>query len=275
VCRIFCFLLIGTGFYTFLLSGTHGFLKAIKGIPTDGDSRSAADDGHAGGGAGFVGRAVRICRWPAAIRGLRGRRSSSFPTDTPCERSRVPAGVWNFRFECIRNRAIRCRNANFHAQRLGGAVGARVGRMADVRNAVSCSGFAQTDADGFVLYPIHAFVGGNAVGGAWRKFLGGCQRGRDPSSLRHSSRSYRNHVFFMDGKAGAAERDTVVLLRVALLLRFDPIPHLPYDKQARAARICTRVWLLPLSTSRSAVLGRESARKFLCGSPVSGGRLFR
>jgi hypothetical protein len=79
----------------------------------------------------------------------------------------------------------------------------------------------------------------------------------------------------MDGKAGAAERDTVVLLRVALLLRFDPIPHLPYDKQARAARICTRVWLLPLSTSRSAVLGRESARKFLCGSPVSGGRLFR
>jgi ABC-2 type transport system permease protein len=30
VCRIFCFLLIGTGFYTFLLSGTHGFLKAIQ-----------------------------------------------------------------------------------------------------------------------------------------------------------------------------------------------------------------------------------------------------
>jgi ABC-type Na+ efflux pump permease subunit len=30
VCRIFCFLLIGTVFYTFLLSGTHGFLKAIQ-----------------------------------------------------------------------------------------------------------------------------------------------------------------------------------------------------------------------------------------------------
>src|SRR5207248_175568 len=114
-----------------------------------------------------------------------------------------------------RNRPVRCRNANFHAQRLGGAVGAWIGRVANVRDNVSCGGFAQTDADGFVLYPIHAFVGGNAAGGAWREFRGSCPRGRDTGNLRPISCSYRNHVFFVDGAAGAAERDAVLLLRVA------------------------------------------------------------
>src|SRR5206468_10730695 len=126
--------------------------------------------------------------------------------------------------------------------------GAWIGRVADVRNNVSCGGFAQTGADGFVLHSVHAFLDGNATGGAWRQFRGSCPRGRDTGNLRPISCSYRNHVFFVDGAAGAAARDAVLLLRAALLLRFVPASHLPCDKQARAARIRIRVWLLLLST---------------------------
>ena len=56
----FLFLLIGTGFYTFLLSGIHKLPEDGAGFAANRDPRGAADYRDPGGGAGFFGRAFGV-----------------------------------------------------------------------------------------------------------------------------------------------------------------------------------------------------------------------
>jgi hypothetical protein len=102
-------------------------------------------------------------------------------------------------------------------------MGARVGRVVDVRNAVSCNGFAQACADVFVPYSIHTFIDSNASGHVWRQFWANRTRTRDTGSFRHNSCSDRDYVFFLDGAPGTAERDALFLLTVPYY--FGLIPH--------------------------------------------------
>ena len=133
----FLFLLIGTGFYTFLLSGIHSFLKTVQDSQQTGTlevllttATPAAVLVSLGAlsafGEGLLQFALYIGAW-----------HFSFCAGYALQRHSMRAGILAFNLECVRDRTDCGGIADFHPQRVSGSVVTWFGRVVDVGNAFS------------------------------------------------------------------------------------------------------------------------------------------
>ena len=85
-------------------------------------------------------------------------------------------------------------------------------RVVDVWDSIPDYGTAARCPRGFILHSIYPFTDGDASGAAWRKYGVVGARDRDSRILLYSAGSGRSDLLFVDGTAGAAERNIVFLL---------------------------------------------------------------
>src|SRR4051812_23957688 len=207
----FLFLLIGTGFYTFLLSGTHGFLKAIQESQQTGTlevllttATPAAVLVSLGVLSAFADGLLQFAVYVGA----------GVLLFAPTLHVSVAACPLVFGISVLSAFAIGLFAAGMQiSMHKGSAVLWVLGSGAWLMSGTLFPVAALPKPIQMVSYSI-PFT--HSLAAMRLAVLGGsCARGRDPGGFRSISCAYRNHVFFVDGAAGAAERDTVLLLRVA------------------------------------------------------------